>query len=136
MPNEIEPVPETVTPTEVAKPTETPKLVAPVVEEANGGDGKTLQVKHEDFKKIKEDARERGRREAAADYEAKAKQAGYASLDEIFQTPKKPIVTKPVVVVPPKKVITMPKPTIPPTQTAASAANDNSDAERRKMRKQ
>lgn len=43
------------------------------------GEGKVLQVPHSDFKKIKEEARERGRREALAELDAVAVEAGFES---------------------------------------------------------
>lgn len=140
-PTQIETPEKIVDPAIIAQPTETPPpVVKPVVvvEEPEGGDGKVLQVKHGDFKRIKDEAKEKGRQEALLEYEAKAKKAGFRSLDEFLETAKKPTAPNPEPLVPPKKVTTAmpitPAPAPKPDKAAAEAAKLSDEKSR--MRKQ
>jgi len=137
---EIDPVPKVEDPKVANQPTETLTPPAPAIEEPKDGEGKVLQVKHSDFKKIKEEAREKGRREATAELEDLALKAGWSSLEEFFQSQKKTLAPKPAAPIPPKEVTVMPKQPDPKAQVAkpAAAATENARVaeERGKMRKQ
>lgn len=106
-----------------------------------------LQVKHGDFKKIKDEAREKGRRQALADLDEKAKAVGFTSHDdalralaELKKTPPAAAqtATQPTPPIRPKEPQPMPKTT--QTQPKPDAAADRerlrAHEDRQKMRKQ
>lgn len=75
-----------VTPDEgqTAQPTNGVASAAP--EEPKGGQGEGVQqVKHSDFKRIKEEQRAKGRREAIEELDAKARAAGFESHDDALK---------------------------------------------------
>jgi hypothetical protein len=138
-PTENDPAPKVPDPKATVQPTD-PPVIAPVGEEPSNGDGKVLQVKHSDFKRIKEEARERGRREATAELESLALVAGYDSLEEFVKAQKKPPAPQaPVQSIQPVEVPAMPKKPDPkPAAKPTAAASENARLadERTKMRKQ
>lgn len=108
-----------------------------------GGDGEGYQqVKHSDFKRIKQEQRDRGRGDALAELEVRARAAGFASLDEALKArdankPRPTQTARTTPQEPPK----MPKPKIPDPKQAAPAdphqrESDRARAERMKVRKQ
>lgn len=129
-----------------AKPTETPPIAEPakpvVIEEPNGSDGKVVQVQHSDFKKIKEEAKEKGRREALAELDTVAVKYGFSShesaLEALAALNKKPPAPEPKTAPPPTET-QMPKPTEkkPDDRAADKAAREAQRLadERGKLRK-
>lgn len=92
-----------------------------------------LQVQHSDFAKIKEEAKEKGRRQALAELDAMAADLGYASLADalkrIGEIDKKlaaPLDPKPQ---PVPQETTMPKPTATPAKTNDPRATDKAARE-------
>jgi hypothetical protein len=139
--DEIDPVPKVEDPKAAVQPTETLVPPAPVIEEPKDSEGKVLQVKHSDFKKIKDEAKDKGRREAFDELDGIAREAGYSSYKEFMQAHKKIAAPTPAAPIPPKEVTVMPKQPDPkPPVTAKPAAAARATAavadERGKMRKQ
>jgi hypothetical protein len=112
---------------------------------ASGGEpGKTVELRHSDFKKIKDEAKEKGRREALSDLDAAAVEAGFTSaadalraLGQLKKTPP----AQPTNQQPPQEASTMtqqppPKTPKPPTVDKAAMENAKIADERMKMRKQ
>lgn len=125
-------------PADGAAKVETPK---PAPEELKGQQEGVQQVKHSDFKRIKEEQRAKGRRETIEELNANARALGFESHDDAMKALaalKKPAA-------PPAKTPPTPKepPAMPPTpkkndsmktqQEILAAAK--SDEERRKLRK-
>lgn len=68
----------------IIQPTNGAARAAPAGPEGGQGEG-VQQVKHSDFKRIKEEQRAKGRQQALADLDAKAVQAGFASHDDALK---------------------------------------------------
>jgi hypothetical protein len=144
MPDEQVPDPGTQQPPEAPPPA--PPTTATVTPSAQpgtpSGDGKTVELRTSDFKKIKDEAKEKGRREALADLDAAAVQAGFSSVADAFkalgdlkkQPPAQPPTPKP------EEITTMSQPPAqkpkPPTVDKAAQENARVADERMKMRKQ
>lgn len=84
-----------------ATTTTTPPAPPPASGEGSG-DGKVVQVQHSDFKKIKDEAREKGRREALGELDAMADKLGFSNLEgalkalaDLKKTPPEPKTTEP-----------------------------------------
>jgi hypothetical protein len=105
-----------------------------------------LQVKHGDFKRIKDEARDKGRAQALADLDAKAKSAGFESMDDALkkwaELSKKPQTQSPARPSPtqPKEPQPMPKPgnspPKPQNEDALRRENLRAQDDKTKMRKQ
>lgn len=106
MPDPIEEQEETdpgvivVTEDQTGQPTNGAAKAAPAGPQG-GQNGGVLQVKHGDFKRIKEEQRARGRREAVDELDAKARAVGFESHDDALKAlaalkkPAPPVVTAP-----------------------------------------
>jgi hypothetical protein len=126
------------------QPTDAPAQV--VAEEPTGDhEEKVQQVKHSDFKRIKEEARAKGRREAAGDLDDAVKAAGFSSLADALkeigkirtimsETVKEPA-PKPAETPQPKGT-PMPKPQPKNEDDKARLETMKLQEERAKMRKQ
>lgn len=129
-------------PEAAARPTETPSpSPVPVVEEPKGGEGeKVVQLKHGDFKKIKDEARSKGRSDALTELDTAAKEQGFESwsdaLKALADLKKNPPQQAKTTTTPPQET-TMPKqPDKKPTTPDKAEREANRLAEERsKMRK-
>lgn len=94
----------------IIPPTEGDGSQDPPPEEPKDGQEKVQQVKHSDFKRIKEEAKAKGKQEALSELDAKAKEQGFQSWDDAMKylgELKKTPPAKPAAPQPPKETPTM-----------------------------
>lgn len=141
MPDEQDPTNQETPTLEVSpKPTVTPPALVvapPVIPEPTGDKPKVIEVPHGDFKKIKDEARSKGRTDALSELDAVAKEAGFASMADALKSLKKPAneTTPPAATL--EVTPAMPKPIQPSKDEARLRATEAKNAEEKvRMRKQ
>lgn len=120
---------------QIIQPTEVVEAKADTTEEPSGDQmEKVQQVKHSDFKRIKEEAKAKGKAEALSDLDAQAKLQGFTSfadalkaLGELNKRPPAATAAKPASPTPPKEATTMT--TKPPKKTDADKALEKARAD-------
>jgi hypothetical protein len=97
-------------------PPPTPPAAPPDNAGGSGDGGKTVQLQHADFKRIKDEAESKGRQRALAELETIAQAAGFESAAAAFQAMsdlKKQQAARPINPQPPENVMATPKPPKP-----------------------
>lgn len=129
-------------PGQTAQPTNGAPSGAPAAPAGGQGEG-VQQVKHSDFKRIKQEQRDRGRREAIDELDSKARAQGFESHDDALKylaaLKKTPPVQQPAkTLTPPKGAPTMPTKPAPKNQDEdrLRAESLRASDDKTKMRKQ